>query len=88
MLFRSKFGHQFTTDYASRFIRYGIITREEAIELVKKHDHALDPKCVRDFCEFCGYTESEFWSIVDKFYNTDLFKKNEFGKWVLKEPIS
>lgn len=82
-----KFGHQFATDYASRFIRYGILTREEAIELVKKYDHALDPKCVRDFCEFCEYTESEFWSIVDKLYNTELFEKNKFGKWVLKKPV-
>lgn len=30
-------------------VRYGLITRDEAITLVKKHDHALDPLCVRDF---------------------------------------
>ncbi len=83
-----KFGHQFATDVASRQIRYGLITREEGIELVKKHDHNLDPLCVRDFCEFLGYRESEFWAIVEKFYNPDIFKKNEMGKWELKQPIS
>ena len=82
-----KFGHAFATNYSSRFIRYGLITREEGIELIKKHDQNLDPLCVRDFCEFCDYSESEFWSIVDKFYNRDLFKKNEFNEWVLKNPI-
>lgn len=82
-----KFGHQSATDYASRFVRYGLISREEAIQLVKEHDHALDPKCVRDFCDFCGYTEAEFWKIVDSFYNKELFERNKYGEWELKTPI-
>ena len=82
-----KFGHSSATDYASRFIRYGLITREEAVKLVNEHDGNLDPKCIDDFCKFLGYTETEFWSIVDKLYNTDIFKKNEYGDWVLKEPL-
>jgi N-acetyl sugar amidotransferase len=83
-----KFGHAFATDCASRFVRYELITREEAIELVKKHDHDLDPLAVRDFCEFLGYTEEEFWSIIDDLYNPDLFEKDKFGNWILKDPIS
>ena len=82
-----KFGHASSTDYAARYVRYGLLNRDEAIKLVKEHDGKLDPLCVRDFCEFMGYSESEFWSIVDKFYNEELFTKNEFGEWVLKEPI-
>lgn len=82
-----KFGHASATDYASRFVRYGMLTREEACKLVKKCDHNLDPLAIRDFCEFLGYTESEFWSIVDKFYNEDLFEKNRNGGWTLKEPV-
>lgn len=82
-----KFGHQFATDYASRFVRYGMITREEAIELVRKHDHDLDALAVRDFCEFLGYRETEFWEIVDRFYNKDLFMKNDYGDWILKETL-
>lgn len=82
-----KFGHQFATDYASRFVRYGLISREEAISLVKRHDHALDSLAVRDFCDFCGYTETEFWEIIDRFYNEDLFRKDEYGRWVLRHPV-
>lgn len=82
-----KFGHAAATDYTSRMIRYGMLTRDEAIELVKEHDHKLDPLCVRDFCEFYGYTETEFWAIIDKLYNKDLFEKNERGEWVLKNPV-
>lgn len=59
------------------------MTREKAKEIVKERDHNLDQKCVDDFCNFVGYTRKEFWAIIDKFYNRDIFRKNEFGKWVL-----
>ena len=82
-----KFGHGCATDYLSRYIRYNMISREEAIDIVRKKDHLLDINCVRDFCQFTGYRESEFWNIIDKFYNRELFEKNKFGEWVLKNPI-
>ena len=82
-----KFGHACVTDYTSRFVRYGMMTREEAVEMVRVKEHALDPKCVRDFCDFCGYSESEFWGIVDKFYNPELFEKDDMGRWKLKEAV-
>lgn len=82
-----KFGHASATDYAARYVRYGLMTREEAVEQVRLHDGKLDSKCIRDFCEFLGYSESEFWGIVDKFYNRDLFYKNEFNEWELKTPV-
>lgn len=82
-----KFGHASATDYAARMVRYGIISRDEAKMLVKEHDDKLDPLCVRDFCEFCGYTETEFWNIIDRQYNKELFEKGKNGKWVLKNPV-
>lgn len=82
-----KFGHASATDYTSRLIRYGLMTREEAIKLVKERDHALDPRSVKEFCDFCGYTRAEFYAIVDKFYNEDIFTKDATGRWVLKDPI-
>jgi N-acetyl sugar amidotransferase len=82
-----KFGHASATDYAARFVRYGLLSREEAIALVKRHDHDLDVLCIRDFCDFMGYSEIEFWDIIDKLYNRDIFSKNEYGRWVLKNPI-
>lgn len=82
-----KFGHASATDYTSRFIRYGMMTREEAIELVKQRDGNLDIKAVQDFCEFCGYKEKEFWEIIDHLYNREIFDRDEFGRWVLRNPI-
>ena len=82
-----KFGHATATDYASRAIRYGMLTRREAIELVRARDGELDPMCVRDFCDFLGYTETEFWAVIDKLYNRDIFEKDCRGKWRIKNPI-
>ena len=85
-----KFGHAFATDVVSRDIRYGIRTREEGIKIIEECDPYLDPWCVEDFCEFYGYTEEKFWSIVDKFYNRDLFEYvgvEGSGGWVLKDQI-
>ena len=82
-----KFGHAGATDYSARMVRYGMISREEAIKLVNEHDGKLDPRSVREFCQFLGYSEREFWQIIDKFYNRDIFTKDEFDRWVLKEPL-
>lgn len=82
-----KFGHASATDYSARFVRYGLINREEAVELVRKHDNALDPRSVTEFINFMGYTESEFWGIIDQLYNRDLFEKGLFGEWKLKNPV-
>lgn len=82
-----KYGHCRATDVCSNWIREGRITREAAIALVKENDHNLDPKVLADFCAFTGYTEEEFWAIVDKFYNMNLFDKDEKGEWKLIQPI-
>jgi hypothetical protein len=82
-----KFGHASATDYASRWVRYGMLSREEAVKLVREHDHKLDVKAVRDFCTFLGYRESNFWSVIDGFYNRELFTKSSYGEWVLKDPV-
>ena len=82
-----KFGHASTTDYAARMVRMKMLTRDEAIELVKKHDHDLDPRSVREFCQFFGYSEKEFWQIIDKHYNKEIFEQGDDLVWKLKTRI-
>jgi len=81
-----KFGHAMATDYAARFVRYGILTRREAVELVKKHDHRLDSLALRDFLDFTGYTAKQFWAAVEKFWNKEIFEKKD-GQWVMKPEL-
>ena len=80
-----KYGHAAATDYGSKFVRYGIWNRESAMKMVEAKDHDLDPLMVRDFCEFMGYSTDEFWKIVNKFYNPDLFEWNDDAGFMLKD---
>lgn len=83
-----KFGHAMASDYASRFVRYGMMSREEAVKIVKEKDHKLDNKCIEDFCNFTGISKTTFWKIVEKHYNLELFYKNEFNEFKLKNPLN
>lgn len=76
-----KFGHSVATDNASRWIRYGSKTREEMISVIEELDGKLDQGILEKFCEFTKISVREFWDIVDKWYNTDLFEKDEDGLW-------
>ncbi len=81
-----KYGHARATDVSSYWIRSGKISRDKAIKLVKEHDHKLDPKALRDFLEFTGYSEKEFWEIAERFRNKDIWEKVG-DKWRLKTAL-
>ena len=68
------------------WIRDGLITRDEGIKLVKENDHKIDPTALEHYLKFTGYSEEEFWEIVNKFYNSDIFRF-EVNEWKLKNPI-
>jgi len=78
-----KFGFSRATDVVGYWIRGGKITKEEGVKLIKKNDHLLDQKMLDDFLKFTGYTDGEFWDVVEKFWNRNLFEKIE-GVWQLK----
>ena len=80
-----KYGHAYATDYAARWVRYGLLTREEAVKLAEERDHNVDPKIVEDFCDFTGMTIREFYESLDKLYNKEIFEQNPYGQWRLKK---
>ena len=59
----TKYGHSSTTQMASRWIRYGMVTREEMIPIVKKYDKVLDQGIIDKFCSFTELTIKEFYRI-------------------------
>ncbi len=79
-----KFGFGRISDYVNEDIRLGRMTREEAISLNEKYDGACAPKYIESFADYIGITVDQFWHQVDKSVNTDLFKRDEKGKWVPK----
>lgn len=78
-----KFGFARATDVVGYWIRSGRISKKEGIALIKEHDHKLDQKVLDDFLNFTGYTDKEFWSIVEKFWNKEIFEKID-GEWRIK----
>ena len=77
----TKYGHSSTTQMASRWIRYGMKTREEMIPIVKKYDKNLDQGIVEGFCEIIGMGIREFYDVLDKWYNKELFVQDQDKIW-------
>jgi N-acetyl sugar amidotransferase len=67
------FGH--VTDQVCEAIHQGMMTREEAVDLVRKYDSACSERYINLFCDYIEMSIDEFWSVVDSHVNKDLFEK-------------
>lgn len=81
-----KFGYGRATDDASIEIRHGRMTREEAIEMVKKHDH-VKPSDMKLWLEFVGMSEDEFYQIVEPLRDHKIWTKDTLGNWQTLDSI-
>lgn len=77
-----KYGFGRATDHASLDIRHGIITREEGIELVKKHEGKIPTRYFDEFLRDMELDRNGFYEIVDKFADKRLFKTDSNGRLV------
>lgn len=68
-----KYGFGRTTDLMNEKIRSGLITRSEAIKIVELYDGVCSDKIIYSFCSYVGITYNEFWNVVNKWVNPDLF---------------
>ena len=76
-----KFGFGYETDAQCYNIREIGASREEAIKFVKMYDHCIGSQYILDFCKYIGITLQEFYMVVDKFVNKDLFYQDKNGEW-------
>jgi len=81
-----KFGIGRATSDAAHEIRDGHITREEGISLVKRYDGEFPKKYFREFLEYIGITEENFWQIINKFRSPHIWKRVN-GEWRLKSAV-
>ncbi len=79
-----KFGFGRATDLVNLEIREGRMTRDEGIKLVNLYDGSYSQDIVEKFCNYIDISELEFWGIIDKFYNKELFDKKANGNYVPK----
>ena len=77
-----KYGFGRTTDHVSIEIRYGKMTREKGIELIKKHEGKIPQKYLKEFLNAATITMNEFEEICDKFTSKELFQTDQDGKLV------
>ncbi len=79
-----KLGFGFVTDEVCYYIREGLMSRNEAINLAKKYDGKCGDQYIDEFCKYINITVEEFWTNIDKHVNKKLFYKDISSKWVPK----
>jgi N-acetyl sugar amidotransferase len=81
-----KFGFGRAIRDASRMIQNNHMTREEGFKLAKLYDGESNIEFLKDMQEYLNLSDKEFWNIVDKHRNQEIWKK-ENGQWILKHPL-
>ena len=75
-----KFGFGITMDNVCYDIRENILSRSEAIKLVKEYDGQCSENYIQNFCDYVSISEDEFWSTVEKFRGP-MWIRNSEKKW-------
>lgn len=75
-----KFGFGQCMDSACYDLREGKITRNEAIELVRKYDGKCSDHYIKKFCDYIEITLNEFWCVSEQFRGP-MWIKNKEGNW-------
>ena len=78
-----KFGFGYATDEICYDIREGRFSREDGKWYVNEYDGLCGQQYIEKACKYLSITEAEFWEVVDKYVNRDLFEKVN-GKWTPK----
>lgn len=79
-----KFGYGRCSDHASKDIRMGYLSREKAVELVKKYDHVKPYKDLNRWLDYVNMREEEFDEVADKFRSKKVWSKDKYGNWKKK----
>jgi len=78
-----KHGFSKVTDHASREIRFGRLSREQGLDLVRKFE--LNPLKYQDlFCDWLGVTPRSLQFLLDQHRNPQFWQQTEPGSWEFK----
>jgi len=81
-----KFGIGRCTANAAREVRDENITRDEGVALIHRYDTEFPEKYFKDFLEYTGMTEEEFWDVAECWRNQNLWERNG-DEWKLRYPV-
>ena len=77
-----KFGFGRATDHVSMEIRYGRMTREEGLAIIKKYEGKIPTRHLDEFLRDAEISMDEFIEICEKFTNKKLFKTDSNGNLI------
>jgi len=77
-----KYGFGRATDNACLDVRLGYIDRLEAVRLVNKYDGIPPKKAIKEYLNYTGFSEGEFFKIVDSYTNKRIFKRDDNGNFL------
>lgn len=75
-----KFGYGRATDHACKDIRAGLMTRDQAIEMVRRYDH-VKPRDLARWLSYVGMDEATFDRVADTFRDPRVWRRED-GQWV------
>jgi len=76
-----KFGFTRTWDNISIEIRHGRMTREEGIVILRELGEEIPYREIEAFCNYIAISNDEFWQVVERFRNSEVWQKNALGVW-------
>lgn len=76
-----KFGFGRCIRDASRFVQTGRITRDQAVEYVRKYDGEFPKNNFDEVLKYLSLSKSEFENIVDKHRNNEIWIENKKTSW-------
>ena len=75
-----KFGYGRASDHASKDIRDGLMSRDEGVEMVRKHDHVKPRRDLERWLAYVGISEDEFDATADTFRDPRVWWIED-GRW-------
>lgn len=81
-----KFGYGRATDDASTEIRYGRMTREEGMEMVRQYDH-VRPSTLDQYLQFLQMTEQEFEQALASMRDPGIWERPSDGRWQTRDSV-
>lgn len=86
----AKHGYSKVTDHASREIRFGRLSREQGLALVRKHEQA-PLKYAEQFCEWLGMHPRSLQFVIDQHRNAEFWIQEaqgqyRFNGWSARQP--
>ncbi len=75
-----KFGMTRAFDTLSLEIRRGRITREQALEILRRQGEQRPRVEIQQMCSFLEMDQDHFWELAERFRNRDIWQRRE-GRW-------